>query len=55
MEKETRIKAQISALKKKLESNSNCNRYAIINKIKALRKELENVREVTAWNDYLNK
>lgn len=53
MEKATRIRLQISALQKVLKGNSPVNKYAVNNKIKALKKELNNVREVIAWNNYL--
>jgi|APCry1669189000_1035189.scaffolds.fasta_scaffold349723_2 hypothetical protein len=53
MEKVTLIKLQILALQKKLQEDKPVNRYALNNKIKALKKQLNNVREVTAWNNYL--
>lgn len=53
MDKETKIKAQIYALSKKLAEGSSINRYALKNKILALKRELATIQYNKNWSDHL--
>jgi hypothetical protein len=53
MDRETQIKAQIYALTKKLGEDTNVNRYALKNKILALKRELATIQYNKNWSDHL--